>query len=210
MFFNFSGKIIDITLPIHEGMIIYPGNPDVSIVSRKGSLSTISEITMGSHTGTHIDAPKHVFDTGKAIDEISLEKFIGPCRVLDMTHTVESVGVSDLEKQDIKEGERILVKTKNSEIGFEKFRDDYIYLHGEAAEFLAERRISLFGIDYLSVKKRGGDDLRPHTVLLEKEIPIFEGLNLRNLAPGNYTFIGFPLLIPGIDGAPARAVLISE
>ena len=177
---NFK-KIIDISLPIHEGMIMYPGNPQVKITKKHGTTTVHSEITLGSHTGTHIDAPSHVFEKGNTLDQIALSKFIGNARVLDCSRVKEAITIQDLKKHGIKRGERILVKTSNSRRGFEKFYDDYIYLDGDAADYLAEKGIALFGIDSLSVKKRGGPDLRPHTSLLKKNIPIVEGLNLKNV-----------------------------
>ncbi|MFY9457384.1 MAG: cyclase family protein, partial [Candidatus Spechtbacterales bacterium] len=122
----------------------------------------------------------------------------------------EKITTADLEKERIREGERILVKTQNSLRGFEKFPDDPIYLDGDAADFLAERGIILFGIDWLSVKKRGGEDVRPHTSLLRKNIVLFEGLDLSNVESGEYQFVGLPLRFTNLDGAPARAVLITN
>ena len=203
-------KIIDISLPIDEKTVVYPGNPKVNIKTMYGKTSTYSEIKFGSHTATHIDAPKHVFKRGFGVDKIDLKKVIGECRVLDMTNVKEAVKVGDLKKVNIKKGERILVKTKNSQKGFKKFYNDYIYLDGAAAEFLAQKKILLFGIDYLSVKKRGGKDIRPHTELLKNGIVIFEGLDLSKVKPGKYFFIGLPLKFTDLDGAPARAVLLEN
>jgi len=163
-------RVIDISLSLHKNTIIYPGNPEVNIKTIKRKTSTHSEIAIGTHTGTHVDAPKHVFENGAGVDEVDLNKIVGKCRVLDMTHIKEAIGVDDLKKEKVKKGERILVKTRNSQRGFEKFYDDYVYLGGEAAEFLAQKKISLFGIDYLSVKKRGGQDNRPHMELLKNGI----------------------------------------
>ena len=202
-------KIIDISLLLSDKTIVYPGNPELKIATIPGKTSTHSEITIGSHAGTHLDAPKHVFENGAGVDKVDLNKIVGECRVLDMTRVKEVIGVDDLKKEKIKKGERILVKTKNSKRGFEKFYDDYIYLGGEAAEFLAKKKIALFGMDYLSVKKRGGPDNRPHTELLRSGVVIFEGLDLSKVKPGKYFFVGLPLKFAGLDGAPARAVLIS-
>jgi arylformamidase len=203
-------KIIDISLPLNASTIIYPNNPKVQIESVRGASSMDSKITLGSHTGTHIDAPKHVFEDGAALDEIPLEQIVGKCRVLDFTDSEESIKVSDLEKHDIKEGERILAKTKNSEIGFKEFRNDYIYLDGDAAEYLAQKRVALFGIDYLSVKQRGSSDTRAHTELLKNDIVIVEGLDLSRVRAGKYFLIALPLKFTGIDGSPARAILAED
>lgn len=206
---NDNFKIIDISIPLNNSTVVYPNNPKVQIETTKGTSSTNSKITLGSHTGTHIDAPMHVFEDGATLDEIPFEQMVGKCRVLDFTDAEESIKVSDLEKHDIKEGERILAKTKNSLIGFSgEFRNDYIYLDGDAAEYLAQKRVALFGIDYLSVKQRGSSDTRAHTELLKNNIVIFEGLDLSKAEKGEYTFIGLPLKFIGIDGSPVRAILL--
>lgn len=204
-------KIIDITLPITSGMVVYPGNAETELTDfhklpEDSSNSTL--ISMGSHNGTHVDAPKHISNEAKGIEGYDLKAFVGRCRVLDMTHVNDGIGVEDLEKEDIAEGERILVKTRNSKRGFDKWRDDYIYLSGDGADYLAEKGIVLFGVDALSVKQRGSKDTRAHDSLLSKNIVIFEGLDLSGVTPGKYTFVGLPLKIEGRDGAPARVILM--
>lgn len=201
-------KIIDISRQISSKTPVYPKNPKVRIKEHKGKRSVLSEITFGSHTATHIDAPKHVFKNGAGIDKISLSVFYGPCRVLDMSKVKDTVKIFDLKKYNIKKHERILVKTKNSSRPFKRFYSHYISLDGDAADYLAHIGIQLFGIDYMSIKKKGFPDNRPHTSLLKKKIPIFEGLDLSKAKPGKYTFIGFPLKFGSIDGSPARAVLV--
>jgi len=201
-------KVYDISLPLYQGMLVYPNNTEFRARPIKSKTSISSEITMGSHAGTHVDAPKHVFPHGAGVDSLNIQNLIGECRVLDMTRATTSISLQDLQKARIQKGERVLVKTKNSKRGFKNFYTDYIYLSGEAAEYLAQKNIKLFGIDYLSVKQKGSEDNRPHTALLKKKIPIFEGLELSKIKPGKYFFIGLPLRMKGLDGAPARAVLI--
>ncbi len=201
-------NIIDITHPLHAKVPVYPGNPRLQIKTVKGKTSQHSEIFMGSHTGTHVDAPRHVFRFGSGVDAMDLQNLVGTCRVLDLTHVKESIKIDDLKKYRIQKGERIIVKTKNSKRGFDRFFSDYIYLDGEAAVYLGKIGISLFGIDYLSVKKRGGADNRPHTELLKRRIVIFEGLKLDKVKAGKYFFIGLPLKFEKLDGSPARAVLV--
>lgn len=208
LFFFVMMKIIDISLPLSRGMVVYPGNPKLRVATLRGNTSDLSEIMMGSHTGTHVDAPRHVFKRGRGVGELPLQTFIGPCRVLDMTNVFAAITVSDLQPHRIRASERILVKTKNSKRGFKKWRDDYIWLAPEAAEFLAKKKIALFGIDALSVKERGSPDNRPHTALLSRHIPIVEGLDLSRVAPGRYFLAVLPLKFMGLDGAPARAVLL--
>lgn len=201
-------KIIDISLAIEEGMITYPQNPGVVIERVRGETTTRSLVSFGTHTGTHVDAPRHSFENAKGLSKIPLAKFIGPCRVLDCTKSKRSVTIEDLKKHAIKKGERILLKTTNSKRGFATFYNDYVYLDGDAADYVAKIGITLLGIDSLSVKERGGKDQRPHTALLKKEIVIFEGLDFAKVLPGRYIFIGLPLRFGDIDGAPARVVLL--
>lgn len=205
-----TNKILDISIPLNENTITYPGNHKISITEHDSQTSIHSKILIGSHTGTHIDAPKHVFPGSGGVDSIPLESLVGECRVIDFTHVEQSITTNDIEKANIKKGERILAKTKNSDRGFDTFYDDYIYLDGDASELLVEKDITLFGIDYLSIKKRGDSDNRPHTELLENNIVIFEGLDLSRVEEGRYFFIGLPLKFTDIDGSPARVILLQN
>lgn len=204
-------KIIDISLALGNGTIVYPDNVPITLEEHAHmpeKRSHLSKITMGSHSGTHIDAPKHAIIGGATIDALPLRAFVGPCRVIDYTASKEAITIDDLKKAEVKRDERILAKTSNSARGFEKFYDDYVYLDGDAADYLAELGIALFGIDYISIKKRGSADNRAHTSLLKKSIPIIEGLDLSSAPPGEYTLVCLPLKFVGLEGAPARAILL--
>lgn len=204
-------KIIDISLPLSKKTIVYPGNVPVSIETHSQfskDKSHLSKIIMGSHAGTHIDAPKHSIKNAGEVADFPLEAFVGPARVLDFSDELVEITKKSLEKKKIKKGERILAKTKNSEVGFATFREDYIYLSGDGAEYLAKLGIALFAIDYISVKQKGSKDNRPHTALLSKNIPIVEGVNLRDIKEGEYFLSCAPLKFLGIDGAPCRALLL--
>ncbi|TSC67924.1 MAG: arylformamidase [Parcubacteria group bacterium Gr01-1014_72] len=205
-------SIIDISLPLSDKTLIYPGNAPMEVSAWKTMPehpTRLSKIVMGSHTGTHVDAPAHAVEGAAPLDAIPLETLVGLCRVLDLTGIVgESITANDLKIQGVERGERILAKTKNSARGFDKFFEDYMYLSGGGAEYLADIGIALFGIDYLSVKKRGSPDQRPHTALLSKNIPIIEGLDLSRAPAGKYTLVCLPLKFIGIEGAPARCILL--
>ena len=202
-------KIIDISLPIYEGMPVYPGTAETKIEQVKSltGTSVLSNLQMSSHVGTHIDAPVHGIPAGQTLAQLELEDFYGPARVLDLTKSNEAIEVADLQDKGVQNGERILLKTKNSQAGFEEFRDDYIYLAPDAAEYLAQLGIRLVGIDALSIKKKGDKDNTSHTALMSRRIPILEGLNLKDAQEGEYTLSAFPIALQ-YDGAPARAVLI--
>jgi arylformamidase len=205
-------RIIDISLPISAIMPVYPGTgqPTIETVVSSSGSNVLSRITMTSHTGTHVDAPAHSLPGAAAIDTLPLDAFYGDCRVLDMTSCETSIPAAALQSLDIQAGERILFKTTHSARGFATFYDDYVFLSPEAAEYLTVRRVALVGIDSLSIKQRGSPDNTPHTALLGHNIPILEGLNLSDAAPGEYTLCAFPLAFTGIDGAPARAILLSN
>ncbi len=203
-------EIIDISLPISTNMPIYPGTGETKItpvISASGS-SVLSEISMTSHAGTHIDAPNHALDSDQGIDSLDLELFFGKCRVLDLTKCEIAITQADLEAYAVQANERLLFKTSNSARGFETFYDDYIYLDGQAARYLGKIGVKLVGIDSLSIKQRGSKDNTAHTALLSNGIPIIEGLNLAHVEAGEYTLCALPLAFQGIDGSPTRAVLM--
>ncbi|MBI2051674.1 cyclase family protein [Candidatus Roizmanbacteria bacterium] len=201
--------IIDLSLPLNSKTVIYPSNPEMTVESLKSeSGNFLSKITFGSHTGTHIDAPSHSVRGGKSIDQIDLERFIGPCRVIDCTASKVSISLEDVKRSRPKKEERLLFKTSNSKRGFEIFYEDFVFLSPEAAAYLATSEVALVGIDSLSIKQKGSPDNTPHTALLSKGIPILEGIDLSQVSPGDYYLIVLPLRFTGLDGSPARAVLL--
>lgn len=203
-------KFYDLTLPIYPEMTIYPGNTQVvfdQIQKIPDHSCNSTTVTMGTHTGTHIDAPRHVSNSGATVDELPLECLIGPCRVLDFSTSKEKISLADLQRYQFQAGDKILCKTNNSDRGWDTFYDNYIYLDGDAAEYLATIPVSLVGIDYLSIKQRGSLDHRPHTALLNNNILILESINLRNIPEGDYFLLALPLKLSGLDGSPARVVL---
>ncbi len=207
-------QIIDISLPLDNNTPVYPGNVPliVNVHHAMPEHSTrLSTITLGSHTGTHIDAPSHALLGGVTLDKILLSSFVGSCRVLDFSkYEGMSVTTAMLQSKNIKKGERILLKTRNSIRGFKEFYDDFVYLDADAADYVASTGVALVGIDSLSIKERGSSDQRAHTSLLSKNIPIVEGLDLSKVSEGEYELICLPLNFIGIDGAPARAVLVKR
>ena len=204
-------KIYDISLSLSQDTPIYPNNPPL-LINELRSLSehptSLTKIEMGVHTGTHVDAPSHAVVPGKTIGEISLDCFVGPARVLDFTKSEGKVSLENIKEKNVKTGERILLKTKNSVGGFAEFYSKYVYLDGDAADHLSEIGVLLVGIDALSIKQRGSSDVRPHTSLLSKSIPIIEGLNLKGVIEGEFFLFSPPLAFVGIEAAPARAILI--
>ncbi len=204
--------IIDISLPLSADMVVYPGTPPIELTPTKSTAtgSLLTKITFSSHTGTHIDAPSHVIAGGDSLDEaFVLKNFIGPCRVIDFSLLQGSIDVESVKKINPQPKERLLFKTSNSRRGFKEFYEDFVYLAPEAAAFLAQVGAGLVGIDSWSIKQKGSPDNTPHTALLSKNIPIVEGLNLSHASGGSYFLLLLPLRFVQMDGAPARAVLLT-
>ena len=163
-----------------------------------------STIHMGVHTGTHMDAPRHVFIDGITIDKMPLDDAIGPARVIEIIDT-EAIKAEELKQYKFKRGERILFKTRNSERCWktDTFIPDFTYIAEDAAQLLADAHVKLVGIDYLSVGGPGAT----HRILLGAGIWLLEGLNLSAVGPGNYDLICLPLKLVQTEGSPVRAVL---
>lgn len=202
--------IYDISLELSEETIVYPNNPKIKITKIKSipdSSSNVSEIMIGSHTGTHVDALGHVINNSKTVEILPVDSFYGKARVLDLTSCKQCITADDLKSFKIKKGEIILLKTQNSLRGFKEFYPNFIYLTEEAARYLADQGIKTLGIDSLSVQKFHSGNQKVHNIIISS-ITLFEGLDLSKVAPGKYIFAGLPLRIKNCDGAPARAVLI--
>lgn len=199
--------IIDISLPIHPSMPIYPGNEPTrfeKIVKPSGS--QLTTMTFDTHAGTHIDAPTHAGLEG-SIDAFPLEAFYGPVRVIEILET-ELITAEQLKPHAIHAEERILLKTDNSLRGHDTFHETWTALSSEAADYLAKQGVALVGIDWFGIKQKGAPDNGAHTALLSQQIPILEGITLADVTPGEYTLSAFPVAYIGVDGAQTRAVLI--
>ena len=208
--------IYDVTVPVSEGVPIYKGDPTVRIEGvssiASGAPANVSRASFGVHTGTHVDAPNHFIDNKRRVEDLDLEKLIGRCTVFQIDDSVDAIAPEHLP--DLDGIERLLFKTRNSAFWNEPekgFRTDFTYISAEAARVLAGSGITLVGIDYLSVEKFGSTDFAAHITLLEKEIIVLEGLDLRDVTPGRYELICLPLKYIGGtgDGAPARTILKS-
>ena len=209
-------KIYDITIPIHPGMPVWPGDSGVRIEQESsiasGANANVSRLELGAHTGTHVDAPYHFVPTGVTLEAVPLEAFVGPAWVAEILGT-NLVTAAHLESAGIPpDTRRVLFKTDNTRI-WERaegaFERDFVALSPDAAQFLVDRDVSLVGIDYLSIAPFG--DSRPtHQILLGAGVVVLEGVDLRAVAPGAYSLYCLPLKLVGVDGAPARAILVEE
>lgn len=209
-------KIHDVSVPIRDGGLVYPGNPPIHIELQqaiaKGAGANVSHVDFGSHTGTHVDAPRHFFDDGAGVDQIPLDVLIGQAMVVGFGDDVRAVTRGDLERFDLTGVERLLLRTRNSTYLTQDpaFHQDYTYLAPDGAEHLVAQGVKLVGIDYLSIEQFHSGHHRTHLTLLGAGIVIVEGLNLDGIADGRYELCCLPLRLVGCDGAPARAVLIEQ
>jgi arylformamidase len=205
---------IDISIPIYEGMVGGPNDPRVTVKlvrdPAKGDAVTMSQLTLISHTGTHIDAPRHFFVDGTTIDVLPLETFIGPARVIEIMDT-ESIKPVELEPYNIQAGERILFKTKNSSYVYDsdKFTKPYVFISNEAAQLLVDKKVRLVGIDYITV---GGfatpeENRFVHKLFLNGGVSILEEVNLKGVKPGKYELLAVPIRLRKGDAAPCRAII---
>ncbi len=212
VFISGLGKWIDISIPLHNNMVHWPDDPPFQkeLIQNilQGDHNNLSKITMGSHTGTHVDAPHHFIQDGKDICLMPIDLMIGIARVIEIKDS-HHIGPEELEKHQIQPGERVLFKTINSATLWETdtFSKDFVALSKEAAEFLAKKKIKVAGVDYLSVGGYKSDGTFIHRTLLVQGIWLIEGLNLSRVKPGKYFLICLPLKIVSGDGSPARAII---
>jgi arylformamidase len=219
-----QGRIYDLTPPIRAGMAVWPGDPSVSVEAlpapegpEVGAVH-VSRLTLGSHTGAHVDAPAHLLPGGGGVDALPIGILLGPARVLHLG------GREPISAQALRQAlgdappERLLLRTANSDEDLvvcdeglawaQAFTPDYVALEAEAARWLAAQGARLVGLDALSVDPYDAEDLPAHRALLEAGVVIVEGLDLRGVPAGDYWLCCLPLNLAGGDGAPARVVLV--
>jgi arylformamidase len=207
---------IDVSLPIGPDLLVWPGNPGIEVAPQQrisaGDSANVSELRIGTHTGTHVDPPVHFIDGAAGIDRVPLDTLIGDCVVADARGHSGALGAGDMDALAIPEGtERLLLRTDNSDLwraAPTAFPDDYTCLSEDAAGWIVERGLRLIGVDFLSVERRGSPGHPTHTTLLSNGVVIVEGLDLGEAGPGRYRLAVLPLRIVDGDGGPARAVLM--
>jgi len=209
-------RIWDVSMPIRNGGLVYPGNPPITISLMqsiaKGDTANVSRLDFGSHTATHVDAPLHFIAGGAGVDQLPLDVLIGRARLISVPDEAMSVGEAELRKHDLRGVTRLLIRTRNSAwlaSGDPEFHKDFTHVAPDGASYLVSIGVRLVGVDYLSVEQFHSAEHRTHRTLLDNGVVIVEGMVLREPPPGDYDLYCLPLLLAGLDGAPARAVLIS-
>jgi len=203
---------MDVSVPLQTGLVHWPGDPEPTFERiselEHGADANVTLCRMTAHTGTHMDAPAH-FLPGNApgIDAFPPEIGIGRARVIPVDGPV--ITEADLETLELNQGDRVLFKTRNSRWVWANsdFQTNFVAMDASAARVLAQRKVALVGVDYLSVGVFKGDGAETHRILLSAGVWIVEGLDLTRVEKGEYDLVCLPLRILGADGAPARAVL---
>lgn len=209
-------RIYDLSLPISEALVTWPGDPPVRLTHvshlERGDRATVTRLDMGAHTGTHVDAPSHFVLGGAGVDTLDLNVLVGPALVVEAPEADALTG-DVLARLPIPPAtERVLLHTRNSGLwarGEREFAQDFVGVTEDGAQWLIDHGVRLVGVDYLSVAPYGAS-VPTHQALLHAGVVVVEGLNLDGIAPGVYQLVCLPLKIVGCDGAPARAILVEE
>lgn len=202
----------DITMPLRNGMVNWPGDAPFAMTRdasmERGDVCNLSRLSLSAHTGTHMDAPRHFIADGATMEQMPLDTLIGTCRVIEL-ECAEQITPHDLLPHDIKRGQRVLFKTRNSARDWsgEAFDTNFVSIRKDAAEYLVERGVRLVGVDYLSIGGYEKDGVETHQIILGAGICVIEGLRLQGIHPGKYDMICLPMKIEGADGAPCRVVI---
>ena len=202
-------QIYDITIPMSASLAGWPGDAPFRFAwtCRKadGESVNVGQVSMSIHTGTHIDAPFHFSDTGPTVESLSLEPFIGPARVIDLSGRL-SIRRQDLDPFDLSKTPRVLFRT-GVWLDHQRFPAAIPTMARDVPGWLANQGVILVGVDLPSVDAIDSKDLPIHHALGENRIAILESLQLAGVPEGIYELIALPLKIVGADGAPVRAVL---
>jgi arylformamidase len=196
------------TTPVYEGNA--PLKFDFLKDMRRGDPLTLSTLSLGAHSGTHVDAPQHFVADGAAVDQIALDALVGPARVVQIADSVQAIDAAELNRHHWRGAPRLLFRTRSTErrwMSSPVFHHDFAYIAPDAAQLIADAGVKLVGIDYISAEQFGAPAPQTHRILLGRGLPIVEGLDLSDAPAGDYDLVVLPLKVRGHEGAPARAIL---
>ena len=209
-------RIYDISLTVTPELPVWPGDPQVVLEPMAsiaaGDDANVTQMRMGVHTGTHVDAPHHFLDDDpRTVEQMSLKALTGRTYVLHLPDQVSVISAEILAQVEIPpRTRRLLFRTRNSSYWLteaHRFREDFVAIDAGGAQYLVDRGVKLVGVDYLSVAPF--DAGRPtHEILLKAGVILLEGLDLSQVEQGRYTLYCLPIKLGNVEGAPARAILI--
>jgi len=204
-------NIFDITRTLGMDTLTISDDPAFEstqiLAIQNGDIANLNRLLMSSHTGTHLDAPYHFFDNLSPLDQLPVKRFVLDAQVISI-QDVREIRLDEIENYTIIEGQAILFKTRNRHLSREGFSEKFVDLTESAARWLVQKKISLVGIDYLSIERFDDDTFPVHRILLGSNILILEDIDLSTIEPGSYQLICLPLKFKKSDGAPCRAILI--
>lgn len=217
-----GGRVIDLSHPLRTGMPVFPGDPEVRIrpaVTIPEAGVNVMSLELGSHSGTHVDAPSHSVDGAATIDRIDPGRLIGPARVITLTGLaprtrIDIAAVGD-QLQAVRPGEIVLFRTDWSTRFGEPAYLDHPFLDPAVGIALLRAGVTVMGVDTLNPDETPLGDAAPHLpfhdVFLGAGGLIIENLTgLGQVTAPEPWFIGLPLRIDGGDGSPLRAVVVEE
>lgn len=207
-------KYYDVSRLIEHDMMVYKDReakrPSLEVIATHAAQGMHeSNMHQNLHTGTHLDAPLHMIDGGKTIDQIDLELYFGPAKVFDLTHVEDRIRPADLEGLDIQPGDRVLFKTRNSLNDSPAYDPHFIFVSTEAAAWLRDHSIRTLGLDAPSIE-RDQPDHPVHQIILGDGIGVIEDLRLGEVPQGSYQLYCLPLKLAGAEASPVRAILVAE
>lgn len=204
-------KYFDITPLISEKMAVFPGDVsfrrEISMDFTKGDHLLLSAITSTLHLGAHADSPSHYHAKGVGIDQCSLEPYIGPCQVIDVSSVRgDRIQLSDIQGKEIR-APRVLFHS-NTFPNPDQWNNDFCGFSPDVIEWLADQGVVLVGIDTPSVDPADSKKLESHAAIYRRGLRVLEGLVLTTVPEGIYTLVALPLKLKGADASPVRAILI--
>lgn len=204
------GKVIDISMDLNEKTVVWTADPQPKLtpVCRQPQADcNFTWLDFGAHAGTHIDAPFYLFADKWTCDQIPLDRLLGPCQVLDLTDVDDEITVADLRAKSI-ERPMVLLKTRNSFDPMHAYNPKHVAMKVDAAEYLIEKGVTTLGYDYQSFEREGKNEV--HHAFLSRSVTLIDNLRLKETREREYLLVCLPVKVTGIDGAPARAILIEE
>ncbi|MFD0826864.1 arylformamidase [Neobacillus sp. M.A.Huq-85] len=200
---------IDISQPLNNQIAVWPGDTPftykVNWSKEESGSVNVGQITMSTHTGTHIDAPFHFDNEGKKVIDLDVNLYIGPARVIHLPKPT-SIGIKELSDYELDGVTRLLIRTDSCEDRYQ-FPSAIPEIEPELAAYLAGFGVRLLGLDLPSVDPIDSKELTAHHELTRHGIHILEGLVLEQIEPGEYEIAALPLPLIEADGSPVRAIL---
>lgn len=201
-------ELIDISMGLDANTVVWVDDPQPElrpVLRMPKDACNFTWLSFGAHAGTHVDAPWYLYSDKWTTDQIPLERLCGPCQVIDLEDVEDVIEATDMERHAVNLS-RVLLRTRNSLDPMERYNPEHVALSLAAAEWLYARGVTTLGYDYQSFERGGANVL--HDFFLSRDVTLIDNLRLGRVKAGDYTLVCLPVKLLGIDGAPARAVLL--